>query len=143
MEASGGPITLDQTGVETYPTVFALAPSPHDARVLWAGTDDGVVQLTRDGGATWQNVTPRALPEFTKIFTVEVSPHVAGRAYIAGHRMLLGDYQPYAFRTDDYGRTWTSITSGIPEGDFALTIRGSGNERGGRENRSRSVQLCE
>jgi photosystem II stability/assembly factor-like uncharacterized protein len=123
MEASGGPITRDQTGVETYPTVFALAPSPHEADVIWAGTDDGVVQITRDGGATWQNVTPPELPEFTKVFTVEVSPHVPGRAYIAGHRMLLGDYMPYAFRTEDYGRTWTRITNGIPEGDFALTVR--------------------
>ncbi|HEX6309346.1 MAG TPA: hypothetical protein VFZ69_14215 [Longimicrobiales bacterium] len=123
MEASGGPITLDQTGVETYPTVFALAPSPHEAGVIWAGTDDGVVQVTRDGGATWQNVTPPQLPEFTKIFTVEVSPHAPSHAYIAGHRMLLGDYRPYAYRTEDYGRTWTSITDGIPEGDFALTIR--------------------
>ncbi|HSK18754.1 MAG TPA: hypothetical protein VK912_06420 [Longimicrobiales bacterium] len=123
MEASGGPITLDQTGVETYPTVFALAPSPHEADVMWAGTDDGVVQITRDGGASWQNVTPPGLPEFTKVFTVEASPHVPGRAYVAGHRMLLGDYMPYAFRTEDYGRTWTSITNGIPEGDFALTIR--------------------
>jgi photosystem II stability/assembly factor-like uncharacterized protein len=123
MEASGGPITLDQTGVETYPTVFALAPSPHEANVIWAGTDDGVVQVTRDGGASWQNVTPREIPDFTKIFTVEASPHAPGRAYIAGHRMLLGDYSPYAYRTDDYGQTWTSITDGIPEGDFALTIR--------------------
>jgi photosystem II stability/assembly factor-like uncharacterized protein len=123
MEASGGPITRDQTGVETYPTVFALAPSPHEAEVIWAGTDDGLVQVTRDGGATWQNVTPPELPEFTKIFTVEASPHLPGRAYIAGHRMLLADYRPYAFRTEDYGRTWTRITNGIPEGDFALTIR--------------------
>jgi photosystem II stability/assembly factor-like uncharacterized protein len=123
MEASGGPITRDQTGVETYPTVFALAPSPHEANVIWAGTDDGLVQITRDGGTSWQNVTPRELPEFTKIFTVEASPHVPGRAYIAGHRMLLGDYMPYAFRTEDYGRTWTRVTNGIPEGDFALTIR--------------------
>ena len=123
MEASGGPITRDQTGVETYPTVFSLAPSPHEAGVIWAGTDDGLVHITRDGGATWQNVTPPDLPEFTKIYTVEASPHVPGRAYIAGQRMLLGDYTPYAFRTEDYGRTWTRITAGIPEGDFALTIR--------------------
>jgi hypothetical protein len=109
--------------VETYPTVFALAPSPHEADVIWAGTDDGLVQITRDGGASWQEVTPPELPEFTKIFTVEVSPHEPARAYVAGHRMLLGDYMPYAFRTEDYGRTWTSITNGIPEGDFALTIR--------------------
>ena len=123
MEANGGPITKDQTGVETYPTVFALAPSPHEAAVIWAGTDDGVVQITRNGGATWQDVTPPGLPAFTKVFTVEASPHLPGRAYMAGHRMLLGDYMPYAFRTEDYGRTWTSIVNGIPEGDFALTIR--------------------
>src|SRR5690606_39071449 len=123
MEATGGPITLDQTGVETYPTVFALAPTPHEAGVIWAGTDDGIVQVTRDGGATWQDATPPDLPEFTKISTVEVSPHAPSRAFVAGPRMLHGDYEPYAFRTEDYGRTWTSITNGIPEGDFALTIR--------------------
>jgi len=123
MEASGGPITKDQTGVETYPTVFALATSPHDPNVLWAGTDDGIVQVTRDGGANWTDVTPPDMPEFTKIFTVEVSPHVPSRAYVAGHRMLLGDYKPYAYVTEDYGQTWRSITDGIPEGDFALTIR--------------------
>jgi len=123
MEASGGPITKDQTGVETYPTVFALATSPHDPNVLWAGTDDGIVQVTRDGGANWTDVTPPDMPEFTKIFTVEVSPHAPSRAYVAGHRMLLGDYKPYAYVTEDYGQTWRSITDGIPEGDFALTIR--------------------
>ena len=123
MEASGGPITRDQTGVETYPTVFALAASPHDGNVLWAGSDDGLVHVTRDGGRNWQNVTPPQLPEFTKIFTVEISPHSAGRAYVAGHRALLGDFRPYAYVTEDYGATWRVITSGIPDGHNVLTIR--------------------
>ena len=123
MEASGGPITRDQTGVETYPTVFSLEPSHHDGNVLWAGTDDGLVQLTRDGGATWTEVTPPMIPEFTKIYTVAESPVTPGVVYVAGHRMLLGDYKPYVYRTRDWGQTWTQITNGIPDGDFALSIR--------------------
>jgi photosystem II stability/assembly factor-like uncharacterized protein len=123
MEASGGPITRDQTGVETYPTVFALEPSHHDPNVIWAGTDDGLVQVTRDGGRNWSDVTPPDFPEFTKIFTVAESPHTPGVVYVAGHRMLLGDEMAYVYRTRDWGSTWTSITEGIPEGDFALSIR--------------------
>ena len=123
MEASGGPITRDQTGVETYPTVFALEPSHHDPNVIWVGTDDGLVQVTRDGGRNWSSITPPALPEFTKIFTVAESPHTPGVSYVVGHRMLLGDYKPYVFRTRDWGGSWTSIAQGIPDGDFALSIR--------------------
>jgi photosystem II stability/assembly factor-like uncharacterized protein len=124
MDASGGPITLDQTGVETYPTVFSLEPSHHDGSTIWAATDDGIVQITRDGGANWTEITPPTIPEFTKIFTVAESPVTPGVAYVAGHRMLLGDQKPYVFRTRDYGATWTDISSGIPAGDYALSIRG-------------------
>ncbi len=130
MEASGGPITRDQTGVETYPSVFSLEPSHHDGRVLWAGTDDGLVHLSRDGGVNWTNITPPMIPEFTKIFTVAESPVTPGVVYVAGHRMLLGDYKPYVYRSRDWGRTWTPIMAGIPDGDFALSVRAD-NRRDG------------
>jgi photosystem II stability/assembly factor-like uncharacterized protein len=123
MGPSGGPITKDQTGVETYATVFTLAPSPHEANTIWAGSDDGLIHVTRDGGQNWQNVTPQGLPEFTRISTVEASPHKPGTAYMAGNRYLLDDRMPYFYRTDDYGQTWTKIVNGIPDGSFARSIR--------------------
>jgi photosystem II stability/assembly factor-like uncharacterized protein len=120
---SGGPITRDQTGVETYATVFTIGPSPRERGVIWTGSDDGKASVTRDGGANWADVTPAALPEQTKIHTMEPSPHRAGTAYLAGNRYLLGDFRPYLFRTDDYGRTWTSIAGNLPEGDFLRSVR--------------------
>jgi photosystem II stability/assembly factor-like uncharacterized protein len=120
---SGGPITRDQTGVETYATVFTIAPSPRERGLIWTGSDDGRAHVTRDGGGSWADVTPRELPEQTKIHTVEASPHRAGTAYLAGNRYLLGDFRPYLFRTDDYGRTWTRIAGNLPEGDFLRSVR--------------------
>lgn len=120
---SGGPITRDQTGVETYATVFAIGPSAREQGLIWTGSDDGKVYVTRDGGGSWADVTPPGLPEQTKIFTVEPSPHRAGTAYVAGNRWLLGDFRPYLFRTDDYGRTWTSIASNLGEGEFLRSVR--------------------
>ena len=115
---SGGPITRDQTGVEYYGTVFALAESPLVKGVLWAGTDDGLVQLTRDGGRTWTNVTPPLLKtrEWARVSIVEASQHAAGTAYVAANRFQLDDFQPYLFRTTDYGRTWTRIDGGAADG---------------------------
>jgi photosystem II stability/assembly factor-like uncharacterized protein len=120
---SGGPITLDQTGVETYATVFTIAPSRHERGVLWAGSDDGLVHVTRDGGKAWKNVTPKALPEFARVSLIEASPHKAGTAYLAANRYQKADRAPYVFRTDDYGATWTPITGGLPADDFARVIR--------------------
>ncbi|HEX6370931.1 MAG TPA: hypothetical protein VF006_18575 [Longimicrobium sp.] len=120
---SGGPITRDQTGVETYATVFTIAPSPREGGLIWTGSDDGKVHVTRDGGGSWADVTPPALPEHTKIFTVEASPHRPGTAYVAGNRYLLDDFRPYLFRTDDYGRTWTNIAGNLPEGDNLRSVR--------------------
>ena len=110
--------------------MFTLAPSRLDARVLWAGSDDGLVHVTRDGGKAWQNVTPRDLPEFTRISLIEASPHEAGTAYLAGNRYQRADRAPYVYRTSDYGRTWTKIVAGIPEGDFARVIREDHRRRG-------------
>jgi len=123
MGPSGGPITLDQTGVETYATVFSIAPSRHDINTIWSGSDDGFVQLTRDGGKTWMNVTPKGLPEFARVSLIEASPHKAGTAYVAANRYQRNDRAPYVFRTDDYGQTWTKIVGGLPATDFARAIR--------------------
>ena len=127
---SGGPITLDQTGVETYATVFTLAPSAIDGMVIWAGSDDGVVHVTRDGGKKWTNVTPRDLPEFTRISLIEASPHAVGTAYLAGNRYQRADRAPYVYRTTDFGQTWTKIVGGIPDGDFARAIREDKKRKG-------------
>lgn len=123
MGPSGGPVTLDQTGVETYATIFTLAPSRLERGLIWAGSDDGLVHVTRDGGANWSNVTPPSLPANTKITTIEDSPHAEGTAFLTGHRFLLGDFKPYVMKTQDYGQSWTEITAGIPETEIARSIR--------------------
>ena len=120
---SGGPITRDQTGVETYATVFALAPSRKEPGVIWAGSDDGLVHITRDGGKAWANITPPAMPKYAKITTIEDSPHSPGTAYVVAHRFLLDDFTPIAFKTSDYGKTWTSITAGLPADEMVRSIR--------------------
>jgi photosystem II stability/assembly factor-like uncharacterized protein len=120
---SGGPITLDQTGVETYATIFTLAPSPIDGNVIWSGSDDGVVQVTRDGGKNWTKVTPPDLPEFTRISLIEASPHNAGTAYMAGNRYQKSDRAPYVYKTSNFGKTWTKIVNGLAADDIARAIR--------------------
>ncbi len=120
---SGGPITKDQTGVETYATIFTIAPSPHNAGVIWTGSDDGLIYLTQDAGKTWNNVTPRGLPEFSRISMIEVSPHRAGTAYIAAKRYQLDDRAPYIYRTDDFGKTWIKTVNGIAPGHFVHVVR--------------------
>jgi hypothetical protein len=124
---SGGPITKDQTGVETYATVFAITPSYHDADVIWAGSDDGYVHVSRDaqsGSPTWANVTPPDAPDFVRINTIEASPNTPGKAYVAGIRYLVDDDRsPYVWKTSDYGETWTKIVNGIPSDDFIRAVR--------------------
>jgi photosystem II stability/assembly factor-like uncharacterized protein len=127
---SGGPITLDQTGVETYAVVFALAPSAVNGRVIWAGSDDGYVHVTRDGGRNWEKVTPPDLPEFARVSLIEASPHDAAAAYLAANRYQRGDRAPYVYKTNDYGKTWTTIVNGLPPTDFARAIREDKKRRG-------------
>ena len=127
---SGGPITKDNTGVETYATVFSIAPSTRERGVIWTGSDDGYVQVTRDGGQTWQNVTPPGLPEWATINLIEASPFDAATAYVAAQRYRLDDFAPYIFRTSDYGRTWTRITRGIPATHFIRVVREDPARRG-------------
>jgi hypothetical protein len=123
MGPSGGPITKDQTGVETYATIFTIAPSPHSADVIWTGSDDGYVFITRDGGKNWTNVTPRELPEFARISMIEVSPHRPGTAYVSAKRYQLDDRAPYIYRTDDYGRTWSKTVNGIAPDHYVHVVR--------------------
>ncbi len=128
--ASGGPITRDNTGAEYYCTVFAFAESRAQRGLLWAGSDDGLVHLSRDGGKTWRNVTPRAVPAWGTIRIIEPSAHDPAVAYLAAERYRHDDFRPYLFKTADYGRTWTKITSGIPDNDFARVIREDPVRRG-------------
>jgi photosystem II stability/assembly factor-like uncharacterized protein len=130
LEASGGPINKDTTGAEHYCTIFAFAESPHEAGVFWAGTDDGLTHLSRNGGQTWENVTPKELPEWTLISMIEVSPHDPATAYVAATRYKLDDVQPYLYKTNDYGQTWQRITAGIPAHDFTRVIREDPARRG-------------
>ena len=123
MGDSGGPITKDHTGVETYGTIFTFAPSRVDRNVMWTGSDDGYIHVTRDKTKTWTNVTPKDLPEFARISIVEASPHRAGTAYVAANRYGRGDFAAYVYRTDDYGQTWTKIANGVAARDFARAIR--------------------
>ena len=123
MEAPGGPVTKEFTNVEYYGTVFTFAESPVLQGVLWAGSDDGLVHVSRDNGETWQNVTPPDLPEWAMISIVEPSPHDAARAYFAATRYKSDDFTPYLYSTKDYGETWQRITGGLPDDDFTRVIR--------------------
>ncbi len=127
---SGGPITKDQTGAEFYGTVFTFAESPLKRGVLWAGTDDGLIHVSRDDGARWTNVTPAALPKWSLVSLIEASPHDAGAAYAAIDRHKLDDFRPYLYKTRNYGRTWTKITAGIPTDVFTRAIREDPERRG-------------
>jgi photosystem II stability/assembly factor-like uncharacterized protein len=130
MGESGGPITRDMNGPEVYATVFALGPGKTNVNILWAGSDDGLVHLTRDGGKSWVNVTPKEMPEFGRVSQIDASSHSPGAAYIAVKKPLLNDLAPYIFRTLDYGRTWTKIVKGIGPADFAHVVREDPARRG-------------
>ncbi len=128
--SSGGPITKDNTSIEYYGTIFTIAPSPRDSQVIWVGTDDGLVQLTRDGGKTWQNVTPPGVTAGTQISTVEASPRDAATGYLTATRYKLDDFTPYAFVTHDFGKTWRRITTGIAATHFVRVVREDPVRRG-------------
>jgi photosystem II stability/assembly factor-like uncharacterized protein len=127
---SGGPITLDQTTAEYYATIFALAESPLLKGLIWAGSDDGLVHLTRDGGKTWANVTPAAVAPFTRISIIEPSHFAAGTAYLAANRYQLEDLAPYIYKTTDFGRSWTTLVTGLPATEFVRVIREDPARRG-------------
>ena len=118
-----GPIKRDNTGIEWYATIFAFAESPIEDGLLWSGSDDGMVHVSRNGGGSWQDVTPDGFPEFTLVSIIEPSRHDPGTAYIAANRYKLDDLTPYLFKTTDYGANWTLITDGIGADDFTRVIR--------------------
>jgi photosystem II stability/assembly factor-like uncharacterized protein len=122
-QSSGGPITKDNTGVEVYDTIFSVVESPVQRDLIWAGSDDGLVHLTRDGGQHWENVTPKAMPEWATVSMIEASPRDAGTAYMAVERHKMDDFAPYIFKTTDFGKTWTSLVSGIPADDYVHAVR--------------------
>ncbi len=125
------PTTLaDTNGLHRHGVVYAIAPSPLRASVVWAGTDDGYVWITRDGARTWHNVTPRQLTPWSKVETIEASHFDAATAYAAIDRHRLDDYRPYVYRTHDNGATWTAIASGIPDGSFVNVVREDPQRRG-------------
>lgn len=120
---TGGIITMDMNGPEIYATVFALAPSFHDINTIWAGSDDGKIHITRNGGKKWEDITPPNLPKFSRVSIIDESRHRPGTLYIAANRYQVDDREPYVFKTHDYGKTWTKITNGIAAGHFARAIR--------------------
>ena len=121
--SSGGPITKDNTGVEYYATIFAATESYHEEGVIWTGSDDGLLHVTKDGGENWSNVTPPTMPEWSMINSIDIDPFNKGGVYVAATRYKLGDYQPYLFKTEDYGQTWKKITSGIKADHFTRVLR--------------------
>ena len=129
-QSSGGPLTQDNTSVEYYDTVFAIAESPVEKGVIWAGTDDGLVQVTRDGGQHWTNVTAKEFGEWSLVSIIDASPHAGGTAYVAIDRHKLDDYKPYAFKTSDYGRSWTKITTGLPDNSYVHSVKEDPKRKG-------------
>lgn len=130
LEPSGGPITKDNTGAEYYGTIFAFAESPRKRGLFWAGSDDGLVHISRDNGKNWQDVTPQDLPKWALISIIEPSPHDTASAYLAATCYKSDDFQPYLFKTNNYGETWTKITTGIRANDFTRVIREDPVRRG-------------
>jgi hypothetical protein len=128
--SSGGPITQDNTSVEYFDTIFTIAESPVAKDLIWVGSDDGLVNITRDGGKHWENVTPKGMPEWIQINTIEPSPFDAGTAYVAAIAYKLDDFRPYLFKTSDYGKTWKKIVNGIAPAHFTRAIREDPNHKG-------------
>ena len=127
---SGGPITKDNTAVEYYGTIFAAVESAQEEGVIWVGSDDGLVHITQDGGKNWQNITPAGMPEWMMINSIDVDPFTKGGAYMAGTKYKSGDNAPYLYKTKDYGKTWTKITSGIPGDQFTRVLRADPKRKG-------------
>jgi photosystem II stability/assembly factor-like uncharacterized protein len=129
-KSSGGPITQDNTSVEYYSTIFAAAESPVQEGLLWTGSDDGLVHVSKDGGKNWENVTPKGMPEWMMINSIEPSVFDAGTAYIAGTKYKTGDFAPYLYMTNDFGASWKKITNGIPAEHFTRVLREDPKQKG-------------
>ncbi len=120
---SGGPIDLDQSGAEVFPCLSALAVSPLNGELIWAGSDDGLVHVTTDGGKSWKAVRPPDLPEWSEISSIEPSHTAEGTAYLSAQRYMWDDFHPYLYKTTDYGQHWTAMTTGLPAGQYVYTVR--------------------
>jgi photosystem II stability/assembly factor-like uncharacterized protein len=129
-QAAGGPITKDNTGVEVFDTIFSVVESPVQKDLIWTGSDDGLVQVTTDGGKNWSNVTPKDMPEWSTVTMIEASHYDAGTAYVTTDRHRLDDFAPYMFKTTDFGKTWTAITKGIPAESYAHAVREDRKRKG-------------
>ncbi|MCB0019902.1 MAG: hypothetical protein KDE09_19065, partial [Anaerolineales bacterium] len=121
--ASGGPISNDTTGAENYATIYAFMESALEPGVLWTGSDDGLVHISRDGGASWQNVTPPDMPEWTMVHSLDISPNQPGTVYLACTRYKMDDFAPYLYKSSDYGASWAKIVNGLPADEFTRVIR--------------------
>jgi hypothetical protein len=130
LKSSGGPITQDNTSVEYYCTIFAADESPLQEGLLWVGSDDGLVHVSKNGGESWENVTPKGMPEWMMINSIEPSAFDAGTCYIAGTKYKTGDFTPYLYKTTDYGKTWTKITNGIDAEHFTRVVREDPKQKG-------------
>ncbi len=130
MVSSGGPITQDNTGVEYYCTIFAATESPYEEGLIWTGSDDGLIHVTRDGGKNWEDVTPKNMPEWMMINSIDADPFNKGGVFVAGTRYKMGDYKPYLYHTADYGKTWKQITNGIPDDHFTRVVRADPKREG-------------
>lgn len=129
-QSSGGPITQDNTGAEYFDQISTLAESPVQKDMIWVGTDDGLVQLTRDGGKTWDKVTPKQMPQWGFVSIIDPSAHEAGTAYVAVDRHRLDDFKPYIFKTSDYGKTWEQINNGLPDDAYIHVVREDSVQKG-------------
>ena len=123
LKSSGGPITQDNTSVEYYCTIFAAAESPIKEGLLWTGSDDGLIHVSKNDGETWENVTPKGMPEWMMINSIEPSVYNEGTCYVAGTKYKTGDFEPYLYKTNDYGKSWKKITNGIPSEYFTRVLR--------------------
>ncbi|WP_299244636.1 glycosyl hydrolase [uncultured Aquimarina sp.] len=130
LKSSGGPITQDNTSVEYYCTIFAAAESPLKEGLLWTGSDDGLVHISQDGGKNWTNVTPKGMPEWMMINSIEPSSFDEGTCYIAGTRYKSGDFAPYLYKTTNYGQSWIKITTGIDSEHFTRVLRADPKRKG-------------
>ena len=132
IKSSGGPITQDNTGAEYYATIFAIAESELEEGVIWVGSDDGLIHLTKDGGETWENITPpkKLSPELNMINSIDPSPFKKGKAYVAATSYKFGDYTPYLYKTEDYGKSWSLITGGINSNYYTRVIRSDKKREG-------------
>ena len=128
--SSGGPITKDNTGVEYYATIFAATESPFEKDLIWTGSDDGLIHVSKNGGKNWQNVTPKIMPEWMMINCIEIDPFTNGGAYIVGTKYKTGDYKPYIYKTENYGKTWKLLVNGIGNEDFTRALRADPKRKG-------------